>query len=725
MKRRIVGKPTRIATFFLLLICIWTQTSAALTIGGRVVDEKGDAISGVKVEVLWFDSPGHVTSRECTTDTRGRWQVALPADVHEVDIHLDHPDYISDESYRREKPSVPRLRDGTSIMVMKKGLEVRGIVRSSDGKPIENALILPHGRYATTAAGAAIEDSTTARTAADGSFILTGVEPGPRELTVTAVEFGAESVPIDVKADMAPIEVTMRPGGTFQGQVLDEDGQPIEGAGVYTRIWEMRRRHIVNLTTRTNVEGHFRIADAPLEGSLEFYIGKRGFLSPNYKVYFPREEPYKITLYRPPVISGTVLDDKTGEPITSFEVTNGILWPNSSKIYWLGSQAVHSKQGTFRRTIGRFVIGQSLPSCAVRIMAKGYVPGVTPLVQVGEKPEPFVMRLHKGEPWIGFVNDSAGKPVLNANVAWIGPDHRAFVKNGRLQPQYEGSPEWIVQTNTSGHFELPPSRTEGWILALHETGYGWWHSSRFVRNSTVRLTAWAQIEGVVRIPGANNHTIQLKVEPVEDTEQTVAIPIRWFFTETSHIDGRFAFDYVPSIPLAIGHVSEEKLFLGQYLTPKPGQKTKVEIVAEEPKSVSILSLVGSALPKIENIRIEFDPDKVKGEKILVCFWDMNQRPSRNFLQQLSTRAQELRAQDVVVVAIQASKVDENKLNEWIKENNIPFSVGMIKGDVEKTRFAWGVKSLPWLILTDRKHIVRAEGFGVNELDEKLKQISGE
>ena len=54
--------------------------------------------------------------------------------------------------------------------------------------------------------------------------------------------------------------------------------------------------------------------------------------------------------------------------------------------------------------------------------------------------------------------------------------------------------------------------------------------------------------------------------------------------------------------------------------------------------------------------------------------------------------------------------------------NIPFPVGMVQGDAEKTCFDWGVKSLPWLILTDKKHIVQAEGFNVNELDEKIKAL---
>ena len=37
----------------------------------------------------------------------------------------------------------------------------------------------------------------------------------------------------------------------------------------------------------------------------------------------------------------------------------------------------------------------------------------------------------------------------------------------------------------------------------------------------------------------------------------------------------------------------------------------------------------------------------------------------------------------------------------------------------KIRFVWGVKSLPWLILIDQKHIVEANGFSLTELDKKL------
>ena len=65
---------------------------------------------------------------------------------------------------------------------------------------------------------------------------------------------------------------------------------------------------------------------------------------------------------------------------------------------------------------------------------------------------------------------------------------------------------------------------------------------------------------------------------------------------------------------------------------------------------------------------------------------------------------------------------EARQKEWVEKNKIPFPVGMIKGDEEKTRFTWGVRPLPWLILTDKKHIVTAEGFNLDELDEKTMAL---
>ena len=61
-----------------------------------------------------------------------------------------------------------------------------------------------------------------------------------------------------------------------------------------------------------------------------------------------------------------------------------------------------------------------------------------------------------------------------------------------------------------------------------------------------------------------------------------------------------------------------------------------------------------------------------------------------------------------------------KIDEYIQrsyEGNLPF--GMIQNNEKKIHSSWGIQSLPWLILTDMQHIVQAEGFIIDELDEKI------
>jgi hypothetical protein len=144
---------------------------------------------------------------------------------------------------------------------------------------------------------------------------------------------------------------------------------------------------------------------------------------------------------------------------------------------------------------------------------------------------------------------------------------------------------------------------------------------------------------------------------------------------------------------------------------------ELEVTAGEP-----IPLTGKALPELKDLGIDLLPANANEKVILVCFFDMEQRPSRNCLRRLSEQAREHKAKDAVIVAVQVSKIDGNTLSRWVNKNNIPFPVGMVQGNEANTRFAWGVRALPWLILTNEKHIVQAEGFSINELDEKITTL---
>jgi hypothetical protein len=125
------------------------------------------------------------------------------------------------------------------------------------------------------------------------------------------------------------------------------------------------------------------------------------------------------------------------------------------------------------------------------------------------------------------------------------------------------------------------------------------------------------------------------------------------------------------------------------------------------------------LRQFTDMDIDFSIERAKGRKILICFWDMNQRPSRNSIVELARKAKALEKRGIVIMAVHTSAVNEKELNKWVKTNNVPFTVGTVVGDEQKFRFTWGIKSLPWLILTDTQHVVRTEGMDLSELDGEL------
>jgi hypothetical protein len=133
------------------------------------------------------------------------------------------------------------------------------------------------------------------------------------------------------------------------------------------------------------------------------------------------------------------------------------------------------------------------------------------------------------------------------------------------------------------------------------------------------------------------------------------------------------------------------------------------------------SLVSQPLPELKDVGVDLPPADSDGKMVLVCFFDMEQRPSRHCVTQLAKQAERLKEKGVTVIAVQASRIDENALDEWAKESKVPFSVGMIRGDAEKARFTWGVRSLPWLILTNNSHVIISQGLSPGDLDKQLGQ----
>ena len=87
---------------------------------------------------------------------------------------------------------------------------------------------------------------------------------------------------------------------------------------------------------------------------------------------------------------------------------------------------------------------------------------------------------------------------------------------------------------------------------------------------------------------------------------------------------------------------------------------------------------------------------------------------------MGTKADELKEKNVEVILVHASAIEKEYLDNWLKENNISFTFGISKENQEQTKFDWGINALPWLLLTDKDHIVTDEGFSISEIGEKIK-----
>ncbi len=150
----------------------------------------------------------------------------------------------------------------------------------------------------------------------------------------------------------------------------------------------------------------------------------------------------------------------------------------------------------------------------------------------------------------------------------------------------------------------------------------------------------------------------------------------------------------------------------------------VELVLR-PDPASAPSLMGKALPGLEALGVKLRAEDVEDKMLLVCFFDLNQRPARHCVEQLMRKAQELRDKGITIIAIQAVEAEPDALAAWRRETRVPFLVGAIPEDTPEHQYTWSVRSLPWLILTDKDHVVRAEGFGLEELAGKLRAVERE
>lgn len=409
-----------------------------------------------------------------------------------------------------------------------------------------------------------------------------------------------------------------------------------------------------------------------------------------------------------PKITGTVRDEK-GVPVSGAVVS---VRPS------LGEETVTNAEGEFslrtRRGSGS-MMGSGFREEATFILVRHKERNLAAAMQLYENAGKLEIKLSPGMIFSGKVVDVDGKGIPNTQISltfWV-----SDTGYGNREP---------TKIDSDGRYEIRAIPVDyRYSVEASAEGYG----QRYIQaNTSEAASDRMELEPLI-LEVANLSASGIVVDELDQPVSNIGIsaygngqPHKQTFTDTK---GKFTLENMCRGPIHIQANSRGSEGLHGRATVEGGAMG-IKIVARKlnssgrPVPIQPPSLVGKPLPELKEFGIQPPPD-TNEKMVLVCLFDMQQRPSRNCIVQLNKRAQELQEKSIAVVVIQALKIDKSTLDEWIKEQKISFPVGMIETAEEKTLFKWSVKALPWLILTDTEHTIRSQGFTLNELDDKIEK----
>jgi len=552
---------------------------------GQILNEQSKPISGATVSLRYH------YSKDTMTDKHGRWEIRLPADHDDLSIRLLHPDYLSfhfDQSSRKLPKA--ELLDGSNVMIMKEGVRISGIVLTPEGEPIVNALIAA-GRYYSSSDGMIIEDyCTTDRTKADGSFSIGGLPQQQVSFDVSVPGYAPVIAIVDIKKEIDPIKVTLNKGQVYRGQVVDQEGNPLEGIKVRCDEWKVegKRRHY-SVLTKTDSQGMFSVPDVPDVGTLSFGFGKSRTPLQGFSKPMPEDLSTidRMTMYPVLVIAAKVIDAKTKEPVTNFTIIEGCKWKSSdAEPYWSRHRKnqINSEEGAFEQKWAGFHITYPFDGAAydgaayVKIEAEGYYSQSTPPVKLGKQYEPFVIELTRSKQLTGTIVDASGHPASGAEIGWVGIGQKAFVKKGKFDRSgfaYQAEP--IVASDQQGNFSLNPERQAALIVVMHDQGYAQISSTDFQSDTEIKLIPWAQIEVSFDFSDSEKNA-DIGITTLTQTDNTDTTPrIYWMFDGFTTTKDHLTLEHIPAEPLHIAKNLRFEQHDATFLEPQPGTTHKIHL----------------------------------------------------------------------------------------------------------------------------------------------------
>ena len=553
------------------------------------------------------------------------------------------------------------------------------------------------------------------------------------------------AVPID--NDTETLKLVLKPGVSVSGKVVDTEGKAIASVRLSVMLRTSNWGSTIDSQRQTDSDGVFKFNALPVENRYQFTAGAVGYGQKD--IEFDAEDAVNghidLGRFELPLanmsISGQVVDS-TGHPVPNIEVF----------CFGEGQPSCN----TFSDEEGYFELS-GLCAGLVRFMAEGRVldkrvsrqvlteagaRDVKVVVKEGGYSRSYYVRtrshkeiINSGNPYIaGWVVDEDGMAVAQVpvNVRYM----RSKNEKGRNTESYFNTIKFGDVTDKQGRFVVELQEKDAVYSLLFSPSN---HAAIIVydlvtgtRDLKVTLPKGGTITGrLVRISRGRKVPVPNAKVELKQTSRLSYSHIGYDRDRKTMADseGRFRFEHIRTLmrtdrkqsvfgprvwELSYEGISQNVMFY-------PDEEVKHIDLVIRPNIVEASSLIGQALPDHTGLDIDFSQDRFRDEKFLICFFDYQQRPSRQYILQLNNRFAQLAEQGLNIIAVQTTKTSEIELGGWIKRMNISIPVFTITGDINETRFIWNVRSLPWLILIDNKHIVTAEGFGLDELDDKIRR----
>jgi hypothetical protein len=717
--------------FLVLLVCVtlaaFGQQDKSRAVSGRVVNIEGQPITKAKVVLFYIHTRWGMGNRiveQTESETDGSFTFKEPlqySDPKQYPYGSDsyillasHPDY----AFGWKKIDKDQEQSRYEIILTKPKSQTI-TVTDHDAKPLAGVRVWPYSIGNRADSEPLFRDYLSLPTYVDIVGGTTGSNGKViiKNLPETRCSFYAElkgyAQGLSFSGDR-PIRLSK--GANVSGTIMDENGKPVEGALVkfHTNwMWNF-------FLTRTDSQGKFRLEDLPAEGwdmsPWRSSVNANGIYvitieHPDYvssetqDQFKPGEvvDNFAIEAYRGTLIKCHVVDTNTNLPVVGARIQgsneSGRIDGRTDANGILTVRVMSGRTSLFFGSPpeGVYVLrDQNPPESSMNFDAQGEEMTVT------MKSPPIAGRLTTVK---GKVQLTDGSPGADVKISTTNSTFYETLTFGGAGGAYTG-------TSSDGSFELKDVPA-GLKLFLYGNTKDYQYILAEVIENVEDPTVLSK--PLIMQPGQVADILLTDKRGKSCSNLSVKVtPVMWgnrLFRADSHdartdAEGRLKINgIIPGMEYYVMDSRAESGPRNMYYTQT------MTLIPLEPKKRKIVSF--------EGIDIDFNTDQAKGKMLLVCFWDMNQRPSRNCILQLTKQAEQLAEKDLTVVVVQTSKVDENALHEWIKENEIPFAVGIIQDNEEKARFDWGIKSLPWLILTDREQKVSAEGFSVDELGDKI------